>query len=218
MSFCRAVAWVVSASAFAAWKLTLHVFLFCRVARHSRGAVRGLGEISHRSAPLEPQFAQPDLGHPGGDQDDGIDTGQECTPGSHFVIIATMDRSSSRARSGRGLGLTAGLDRPPRCLAASTLPRALSLPDRTGTPFLSSISAFSRRRSSHVGFFAFFTGAMTTWKKAMGAMATETPFGGGSSAGQVVVSLGAKLHLSSKHSGLNRLARTEFASEQWFAL
>jgi hypothetical protein len=81
--------------------------------------------------------------------------------------------------------LTAGLDTA-TALSCSLYfaMRAFAAVARTGTPFLSSISAISSRRSSSAGYFAFFTGAMATGKKAMGSVATETPFDGGSSACQ----------------------------------
>jgi hypothetical protein len=59
---------------------------------------------------------------------------------------------------------------------------------------------------------------MSTAKKAMRADTVNTPCDGGSSAGQLFLSMGAKLHPIVKHSAFNRLARTEFAAEQWFAL
>jgi hypothetical protein len=137
----------------------------------------------------------------------------------HFNISATTDSSSSWVRSGRRPGLTAGLDAA-AALSCSVdfATRAFAAAARTGTPFLSSMSAVSSRRSSRVGFFALFTGAMATGKKAMGAVATETSSDGGNSAGQPFLILGAKFRARVKHSGLNRLARTDFVSEQRFAL
>jgi hypothetical protein len=127
--------------------------------------------------------------------------------GQHLIISATMDGSSSWVRSGRRPGLTAGTDEAAALsCSADFATRAFAAAARTGTPFLRSISAVSSRRSSRVGFFALFTGAMATGKKAMRADAMNIPCDGGSSAGQLFLSLGAKPHPIIEHSALNRLA------------
>jgi hypothetical protein len=199
----------VSTSAFVAWNLTAACFLCFTESQDTRVTPYDSSKkFRTRSASLEPQFALQDLRHPGNDQGDGI----RCTRGPTFHYKREDGPILLLGQVRQAIGLDGRPGRGRRSVVQRRLRHArfrCRFPGR---------SARSSRRSSRDGLFALFAGAMATWRKSMGAVSTYMPFDSGSSAGQHFWNLGATLQSSVKNSDLNRLARTDFASEQWFAL